>query len=878
MIYSDSENRFEYLNSRLGEISGSAAHFAHYSALPGGFLACRADAPGEIIYANSTLMDIMECQTPEDFLRITGGTWHRLVSDTDIAIISGSLLKWRDEGGMSSDMFHFVGNCPSDNSWKRDVELFCRFLRDEVLGDLIYFFIVFARDERDILTDFPSMSRFLRLSNDVESIIARTGELPAMISFNLNGLKMYNEKYGISGGDALIVSFANILKKYFGIMNCSRFGEDHFYAYTPVGGLENKLNRIFEEMARVNEGNTLSVRAGIYVLDPEDAPLSSSSACDKARIACDYERKRHESCFVYYDKKIRNEILNRDYIIGHIDEALEKEHIQVYYQPQVISQSGKLCGYEALARWMDPEMGMVSPGVFIPVLDDYALTYKLDLYIIEHVARDLVEAIRRGISVVPVSFNLSRTDFVKCDPFSEVIAIAERYSLPRELFKVEITETTVMADINKMKGEINRFHEGGFDVLMDDFGSAYSSLSTLRDFEFDEIKIDMGFMRNFSPRSKAIIKPIVNMAKALGIHTLAEGVETQEQLDFLKVIGCEMIQGYYFGRPEPFEMALETGKRLTRNYEQMLCKSSSLVYSKNAERASDDGRTVVPLSGKPDQESVFRSIAGLFTDIISIDLRSNVCEEVVSSYEMHRFLDLGTRDLNQKLFDAVAALIKPEYHYKLMKFLDFSTISERLQDVTSISCDFQKVVDDSFFRMELFSLESNERGEAVRILYTARQVDPDQITAEHFKTVTHALRHVYSALVAFNLEARTFTPYFMPVSMMERTGVTSQPYDLARNIFIEKFVSDRHKERVYRFTDLATLADRIADKRQLYITYQNPASEWCLLTYIPSKFEDGRLVQVLAAVRNLAHQKDELPVNLTDLQPNQQIWDVCETG
>ncbi len=874
MFYS--ENRFEYLNGKLGEIPGVVARFAHYSAMPGGFMACRADAAGEILYANSALMDIMECQVPEDFLRITGGTWHKMASDNDIAVIAGNLLKWQNTGALSGDRFHFLGNCPTVNSWKRDVEMFSSFFRDEVLGDLIYFFVVFARDERDLLTDFPSMSRFLKLSNDVEGIIAKTGERPAMISFNLNGLKMYNEKYGISGGDFLIVSFANILKKHFGIMNCSRFGEDHFYAYTSVGGLEEKINSVFEEMAEVNGGNTLSVRAGIYVLDPEDAPLSSSSACDKARIACDYERKRHESCFVYYDKKIRNEILNRDYIIGHIDEALEKEHIIVYYQPQVISQSGKLCGYEALARWMDPEMGMVSPGVFIPVLDDYSLTYKLDLYIIEHVARDLVEAISRGINVVPVSFNLSRTDFLKCDPFTEVIDIADRYSLPRELFKVEITETTVMADINKMKGEINRFHEAGFDVLMDDFGSAYSSLSTLRDFEFDEIKIDMGFMRNFSPRSKAIIKPIVNMAKALGIHTLAEGVETQEQLDFLKGIGCEMIQGYYFGKPEPFELALETGKRLTRNYEQMLYRNSSLVYSQKSERASSSGKTFYPVSDSSEQDSVFRSIASMFINILTIDLKSNVFEEVVSSYEMHRFLDQGIKDLNQKLVDAASALIKPEFHYKLMKFLEFATMSERLEDVDSISCDFQSAIDESFFRMELFSLEKNERGETVKILYTTRQVDPDVISAEHFKTVTHALRHVYSALVALNLEERTFVPYLMPVAMMERTGVTSQPYDLARNMFIENFVSDRHKEMVYRFTDLSTMAERFLDKKQLYVTYQNPADEWCHLVFIPSKIVDGRLVQVLAAVRNLTREKDALSSD-NPMRPNMKIWDVCKS-
>ena len=870
MVNSDSEHTVEYINSKLGKIPGVLERFSQYSCLPGGFMISRADEHGEILYANSQALEIIECHTEEQFLEVTGGSWRRLAPDFDISVVDSSLSGWRRDGASYVSRFHLMGNCPSPGHWMRDVELFCSFTRDRDLGDLVLFFIVFARDERDILTDFPTMSRFLSICNNARSVILRNGDTPAMVSFNLNGLKMFNEKYGISGGDALIVSFANILKKHFGIMQCSRFGEDHFYAYTGVRGLEEKISLIFEEMAQVNDGNTLSVRAGIYVQESENDQVSASRACDNARIACDYERRHHESCFVYYDKKIRNEILNRDYIIGHIDEALEKEYIHVYYQPQVISQSGKLCGYEALARWIDPEMGMVSPGVFIPVLDDYSLTYKLDLYIIEHVARDLTESISRGISVVPVSFNLSRTDFVKCDPFTEIISIAERYKLPRELFKVEITETTVMSDIDKMKGEINRFHEAGFDVLMDDFGSAYSSLSTLRDFEFDEIKIDMGFMRNFSPRSKAIIKPIVNMAKALGIHTLAEGVETQEQLDFLKSIGCEMIQGYYFGKPEPFEAAIDTAKRLNKNYELLLHQNSSMVFSKNTQKKSAD-KNLLALTDNREQGLILEKVVSIFSNVLSIDIVNNVCEEIVSSYEMHRLLDLGASNIGQKLKDAVSELVKPEHHIRLLKFLEFDTLSERLDDDTVISCDFQSAVDDSYFRVEIFVLEKNEEGTVSRILFTTRTVEPDRVTQEHFRTVTHALRHVYSGLVAFNLDDRTFVPYVMPVSMMERTGVTKQPYDMARNFFMETFVCNRHREMMFRFTDLDTLGERLAGKPLIYLRYQNLADEWCEMTYIPSRIaDDGRITQVLAAVRNLEHEHDQ--------QINRQVWDVKEEG
>lgn len=245
------------------------------------------------------------------------------------------------------------------------------------------------------------------------------------------------------------------------------------------------------------------------------------------------------------------------FIAGHIDEALEKGWIKVYFQPVVRALTGKLSSCEALTRWVDPEHGMISPGVFIPVLEKTDQIQKVDLYVIDHVAKLLKEIGERGELQIPVSFNLSRVDFSQTDPYEEIEKAVAKYGVDRKFFKVEITESTLISDPQKLQNMFTRFHNNGYDIWMDDFGSGYSTLNVLKDYSFDEIKIDMLFLRGLNQRGRNIVSSIVRMAKSLDIHTLTEGAETREQVDFLREIGCEKIQGYYYGAPMPYEKLVQ---------------------------------------------------------------------------------------------------------------------------------------------------------------------------------------------------------------------------------------------------------------------------------------------------------------------------------
>lgn len=246
------------------------------------------------------------------------------------------------------------------------------------------------------------------------------------------------------------------------------------------------------------------------------------------------------------DREIRN-----NYIISHLDEALEKDWIRPYFQPIIRTITGSVSVAEALARWQDPEYGMLMPADFMPVLEENGLVYKLDCFMLTEALRIQRQRMDDGLQVGTISVNFSRSDFDVMDIASFIQKQVEKYQVERDLIWLEITESTLVKDKDRMISVVKNLRKSGFRVCMDDFGSGYSSLIFLNDYTLDVIKLDIGFLRSFSPVSKEIMRSTVNMAKNLGIKTLAEGVEKEEHVKFLQEIGCDMMQGYYFSVPLP---------------------------------------------------------------------------------------------------------------------------------------------------------------------------------------------------------------------------------------------------------------------------------------------------------------------------------------
>ena len=405
----------------------------------------------------------------------------------------------------------------------------------------------------DTLTGLPNMSYFLTLADAGKQRIYDTGKTPGIVFFDFTGMKYFNEKFGLREGDNLLVSFGLILKKYFPNENCGRMGQDHFAVFTEMEGIEEILQEIFEEIKYSNEGKSLPIHVGIYSMAFEDVP--ASSACDRAKIVSDKEKGAYASKYAFYDENTHSAATHYEYVINSFDKAIKEGWIQPYYQQIIRSVNGLVCDEEALARWIDPVKGLIPPDHFIYVLEEAKLIHKLDLHILDCVLRDLEEVVEKGLPIVPISINLSKYDFELCDMVEEVKKRVDASSISSDFITIEITESVSSLDYDFVADQLKRFHEAGFQVWMDDFGSGYSSLNVLQRLEFDLIKFDMRFMREFglSKKNHIILRELIQMATKLGIDTVVEGVETIEQVKFLREIGCSKMQGYFFAKPIPLD-------------------------------------------------------------------------------------------------------------------------------------------------------------------------------------------------------------------------------------------------------------------------------------------------------------------------------------
>ncbi|MBQ6399204.1 MAG: EAL domain-containing protein [Clostridia bacterium] len=405
----------------------------------------------------------------------------------------------------------------------------------------------------DSLTGLPNLAWFFKLYEDWKTTALREEKQTALLYMDLNGMKYFNHHYGFAEGDRLLKAFAEILVRLFGKERSCHISADRFAAAVTETEAENRISELFREAERMNDGKTLPVHVGICSTEMENIPVSS--AYDRAKMACDAIRKSDVSGSYRYNASLRDAEKKQRYLLENIDRAVKERWIRVYYQPIVRSVSRKICDEEALARWIDPVEGFLSPADFIPQLENAGLIYKLDLCVLDQVLEKLREMKAAGIETVPQSINLSRSDFETCDIVEEIRRRVDAAGVPRNRITIEITESIIGSNFEFMKAQVARFRELGFPVWMDDFGSGYSSLDVLSSIEFDLIKFDMSFMRKLDEgeSGKIILTELMKMATSLNKDTVCEGVETEAQVHFLQEIGCSKLQGYFFSKPLPPE-------------------------------------------------------------------------------------------------------------------------------------------------------------------------------------------------------------------------------------------------------------------------------------------------------------------------------------
>ena len=390
----------------------------------------------------------------------------------------------------------------------------------------------------------------------------------AVVWFNLDNFKMFNKRFGFEKGDEILKETALILRNIFSHESYSnnliaRFSDDNFVVLTDWTSVEMNIDTVQEYLYSLHDSVTLRLRAGIYFPSEYDDIRSS---CDRAKLACDSIRKNHSVSSCMFHDGMSRELTLQQHILDNFDSAVNSGYIRVLYQPIVRISTGRICEAEALARWNDPELGIIPPAKFISTLEQYREIHKLDIFAMRRACIDYRTRSEAGLPLLPVSVNLSRLDFELCDIISEIETAIAANNIPRKMMRIEITESVNEEDMTVLNLGIERFRAMGYEVWMDDFGSGYSSLNVLKDYNFDTIKFDMKFLHGFdvnkSEKAKYIISSNLEMARLMGMQALAEGVETAEQLEYLRSIGFDKAQGYFFGRPMELDEIFSLGRRI----------------------------------------------------------------------------------------------------------------------------------------------------------------------------------------------------------------------------------------------------------------------------------------------------------------------------
>ena len=416
--------------------------------------------------------------------------------------------------------------------------------------------------ERDPVTG--ALNRKGYMHHAAKILAANPEEKFAMLHFNISRFKTINDLFGYETGDLLLRKEMNSLRNSFlQPILLARMEADSFAALVEQKNLD--YARLAELLHSVYEKVSMKVDiygiCGIYLI-PEHCTLSVSEMYDRAKLAKNWIKNQYVQPYAVFRDQMKADYEQTSIAISQLEDAIRNEEIQIYYQPIYYANTEKIISAEALARWNSEKHGVMLPGKFVPALEESGHITMLDTCIHHKVYKFLQERKLKGLPTVKIAMNLSRMDLMDDNIMRLILEDIKSTGEDEPQVSYEITESAYTTISQAGMEFLKTLHSRGISILMDDFGSGVSSFSTIREYEFDVLKLDIGFTRKIGTNAKNdnIIISIIELAHRLGMRVVAEGVETREQADFLKENGCDYFQGYYFSRPVPqeqFEVLLD---------------------------------------------------------------------------------------------------------------------------------------------------------------------------------------------------------------------------------------------------------------------------------------------------------------------------------
>ena len=670
--------------------------------------------------------------------------------------------------------------------------------------------------QMDLLTGLPNITYFRSLSQKILDNPSERAKGLVFIYFDIKNFRAFNYHYGFDAGDHHLVKVGNTIHKVFSEFYVSRFSDDHFSVIAYNSEIEQRLQYVREQSKIEHMSNSMSIKAGIYVV-PATGEQNAVRAYDNAKLACESIKKQSNVLTCYYTDELGYREKLREHIIESIDVAIAKQYIQVYYQPIVHVISGRLCGYEGLARWVDPDFGFLSPADFITTLEDARLIHRLDTYMIQKICKD-IKKYHSERGEVPVSVNLSSLDFQLSDmPLIANQAIAEN-GLPKDFLNIEITEGAFNDNSSNVHEVLNRFRQSGFEIWMDNFGSKYSSLNILKEVDVDLLKVDMRFLREFhtSKKSRIILKNIMNMAKELGIQTLMEGVEDEAVMEFLRQVGCNKAQGYLFGKPATADLV---------NYKVLKPETiSERKYYDSIGRVNILSQSPLnSIDGKDD------------SDLIAL---------AIAEFDGKRFNFLMSTDKFKSAFKplGVDGKYEPEdvFNNRMLQFsINVQNLAQQsIENGSECVQDF--ITSEGFSNLHLRCISINVENKAAAILFTVDKISANSaLKREQLKeTALRFLYSLYSRVDLIKIDGTEIENIYLN-SARYRESLVKGSVVKSLKTFASKNIYAEDRQKFIDFYDLTTIEERIEENELNYITEyfrtrdENKNYSWQMYMLIP---------------------------------------------